>query len=119
MAVNFDPVRRWLLNEGRGNEAVASALEAAFQAAMASSTATGGTTDLTAILARLDAAEAAVAAAQAAADAAQIAADDASLLVPTYNLNPAEVLAITDTHLLSEAGDAIFTEDNDFILIEA
>lgn len=119
MAVNFDPVRRWLLNEGRGDEAVASALEAAFNAALTSSTTTGGTTDLTALLARLDAAEAAVLAAQAAADAAQTTADDASLLVPIIHFFPDEAAAALLTAILTEGGDALQDETGDSLLIEA
>jgi len=74
-------------------------------------------TDLTALEAAIAAAQADATAAAVAAAAAQVAADDAPLLVPTYNLNPAEVLAITDDALKVPSGDWFFLPSGDRLLM--
>jgi hypothetical protein len=72
----------------------------------------GAETDITAL-------QASIAALQASVTEALAAAEDAALLTPVFRFNPSEVLAVTDTHLLTEGGDFLLTEDGDALLLEA
>lgn len=81
------------------------------------STTTVAATDLTAIEAEIAELAAQAIVDRAAIVRAQETAEDAPLLVPTYNLNPAEVLAITDDALKVPGGDWFTTASGGRLLM--